>query len=105
MRAKTVPYYLEETSVTQTYWVLVATGLTAKLKFLFCICCEILRIVVWVLSNVYGYEYGCAAWDPYLSRDVKTLEQIQNRALRFIFRLQGRVSFSDLRKKKQTLIL
>ena len=44
-------------------------------------------------------EYGCAAWDPYLSRDIKTLEQIQNRALRFIFRLRGRVSFTDLRNK------
>ena len=44
-------------------------------------------------------EYGCAAWDPYLSRDIKTLEQVQNRSLQFIFRIQRRVSFPDLRKK------
>ena len=44
-------------------------------------------------------EYGCAAWGPYLSRDIKTLEQIQNRTLQFIFRLRGRVSFTDLRNK------
>ena len=49
-------------------------------------------------------EYGCAAWDLYLSRDIKTLEQIQIRALRFIFRLQGRVSFTDLRKKTNIII-
>ena len=23
-------------------------------------------------------EYGCAAWNPYLSRGIKTLEQMQN---------------------------
>ena len=44
-------------------------------------------------------EYVCAALDPYLSRDINTLEQIQKRALRFIFRFRGRVSFTDLREK------
>ena len=32
-------------------------------------------------------EYGCQVWDPYLSKDIKQLEKIQNCALRFIFRL------------------
>ena len=40
-------------------------------------------------------EYGCQVWDPYLSKDIKQLEKIQNRALRFIFRLPpGKISFS-----------
>ena len=47
-------------------------------------------------------EYGCAARDSYLSRDIKTLEQIQNRALRFIFRIRGRVG--DLRKEQHKII-
>ena len=43
-------------------------------------------------------EYGCQVWDPYLSKDIKQLEKIQNRALRFIFRLPpGIISFSELR--------
>ena len=46
-------------------------------------------------------EYGCAAWDLYLSRDIKTLKQIQNKALQF--RLRGRVCFTDLRKKKTNI--
>ena len=50
-------------------------------------------------------EYGCAARDSYLSRDIKTLEQIQNRALRFIFRLQGGVMFTDLRNKTNIELL
>ena len=37
-------------------------------------------------------EYGCAAWDPYLSQNIETLEKIQNKALWFIFRLWCRVS-------------
>ena len=39
-------------------------------------------------------EYGCAARDPYLSRDIKTLKKIEH-----IFRLQGMASFTEMRKK------
>ena len=39
-----------------------------------------------------------------MSRDIETLEEIQNRALRFIFKLQGRVRFTDLHKHKHTYI-
>jgi hypothetical protein len=42
-------------------------------------------------------EYGCQAWDPYLKKDIKKLERIQNRALRFIFKIKGKVSFAKLR--------
>jgi hypothetical protein len=43
-------------------------------------------------------EYGCQVWDPYLKKDIKRLEQVQNKALRFIFRIKGRVSFTQIRK-------
>jgi hypothetical protein len=42
-------------------------------------------------------EYGCQVWDPYLKKDIKKLEKIQNRGLRFIYRLKGQVSFSKIR--------
>ena len=38
-------------------------------------------------------EYGCAAWDPYLLRNINTLEQLQNRTLGF--GLRGRISFTE----------
>ena len=34
----------------------------------------------------------------YLRKDVKQLEKVQNRALRFIFKLKDRVSFSQIRQ-------
>ena len=34
-------------------------------------------------------EYGCSAWDPYLVKDIKQIEKVQNKALWFIFRLRG----------------
>ena len=45
-----------------------------------------------------GLEYGCQVWDPYLKSDINKLEKLQNRALRFIFRLRGQVSFTKLRE-------
>lgn len=43
-------------------------------------------------------EYGCSAWDPYLAKDIRQLEKVQNRAIRFIFRLKGHVSISQIRE-------
>ena len=47
-----------------------------------------------------GLEYGCAVWDPYFKNDITVLERTQNLALRFIFGIRGRVSFTELRKDK-----
>ena len=50
-------------------------------------------------------EFGCQVWDPYLRKDVKQLEKVQNRALRFIFKLKGRVSFSQIRQDTSIISL
>ena len=50
-------------------------------------------------------EYGCPVWDPCLTKDIKKLEKVQNRAMRFIFRLRGQVSFSKVRSDTDTISL
>ena len=50
-------------------------------------------------------EYGCSAWDPYLVKDIKQIEKVQNKALRFIFRLRGQVSFTEIRQNTNILSL
>ena len=42
-------------------------------------------------------EYGCPVWDPYLKKEIKQLETIQNRAVRFIFRIRGQTSFTKIK--------
>ena len=42
-------------------------------------------------------EYASQIWDPSEKKYAKKLEKIQNQALRFIFRIKGRVSFTELR--------
>lgn len=42
-------------------------------------------------------EFGCLVWDPYLKRDIKRMEKVQNSALRFIYRIRGQISFTELR--------
>jgi len=48
-----------------------------------------------VRSNL---EYACQVWDPYKKVNSKKLEKVQNKALRFIYRIRSRVSFSKLRE-------
>jgi hypothetical protein len=43
-------------------------------------------------------EYGAEVWDPYLKRDINRLENIQNRAIRFICSLKGVCSISSARE-------
>ena len=44
-------------------------------------------------------EYGCEVWDPFLViRQVKLLENVQKRAVRFIAGLKGRESISEARE-------
>jgi len=50
-------------------------------------------------------EYGCQVWDPYLKKDIKKLEKIQNKALRFVFKIKHQISFSKLRKDTGILSL
>ena len=42
-------------------------------------------------------EYGCEVWDPHQTKDIKKLKKMQNKALRFIFRIKGKVFFTKLR--------
>ena len=39
-------------------------------------------------------EYACQTWDPVSNTEVKKLEKIQNKCLRFIFNIRGAASFS-----------
>ena len=43
-------------------------------------------------------EYACEVWDPFLVRQVKLLENVQRRAVRFIAGLKGRESISEARE-------
>ena len=40
-------------------------------------------------------EYSLVAWDPYLKKNIDSLEKAQNRAVRFIASLKGMVSMSE----------
>ena len=44
-------------------------------------------------------EYASSVWDPYTRGDIYKLEMIQNKAIRFIQNLHGRVSITDARLK------
>ena len=44
-------------------------------------------------------EYSSAAWDPYLKKNIDSLEKAQNRAVRFIASLKGMVSMSEETEK------
>ena len=44
-------------------------------------------------------EYASQIWDPYEKKYSKKLEKVQNQALRFIYQIKGRTSFSTLRAK------
>ena len=43
-------------------------------------------------------EHGCIVWDPFSNKNIKRFEKIQNTALRFIFKLKGQVSFTQIRE-------
>ena len=40
------------------------------------------------------------AWDPFLKKHKDMLELTQNQALRFIYNIKGRISFTELRAEK-----
>ena len=44
-------------------------------------------------------EYSSAAWDPYLKKNIDSLEMVQNRAVRFIAGLKGMVSTAEETEK------
>ena len=44
-------------------------------------------------------EYACQVWDPFLQKDIKTLEKVQNKSLRFIYRIKSFISFTKLREE------
>ena len=48
-----------------------------------------------VRSNL---EYACQVWDPYLKKNIKKLEKIQNKSLKFIYRIKSHTSYSKLRQ-------
>ena len=42
-----------------------------------------------------------AVWDPYTKKkEIELIQKTQNVALRFIFRLKGRVSFTEMRERE-----
>ena len=43
-------------------------------------------------------EYGCIVWDPFSKKNIKRFEKLQNTALRFIFKLKGQVSFTEIKE-------
>ena len=47
-----------------------------------------------VRSNL---EYACQVWDPHLKKDIKKLEKVQNKSLRFIYRIKSPISISKLK--------
>ena len=42
-------------------------------------------------------EYWCPVWDPFLKKDIKVLQKIQNKTFRFIFNIKGLTTFIQLR--------
>ena len=44
-----------------------------------------------------GLEYGCQSWDAVIKKEIKTLEKVQNKAVRFVYNIKGNVSFWKLR--------
>ena len=43
-------------------------------------------------------KYACEVWDPFIVRQVKLLDNLQRRAVRFIAGLKGRESISEARE-------
>ena len=43
-------------------------------------------------------EFACQTCDPHQKKQIRQLEKIQNKALRFIFNIKGQTRFSHLRK-------
>ena len=43
------------------------------------------------------FEYACQVWDPHLKKDMKKLEKIRNKSLRFIYRIKSPVSVSKFK--------
>jgi len=37
-------------------------------------------------------------WDPHIKKQIKQIEKIQNKAMRFIFNIKTQVSFTQLRE-------
>ena len=37
-------------------------------------------------------------WDPFSKKNIKRFEKLQNTALRFIFKLKGQVSFTEIKE-------
>ena len=44
------------------------------------------------------------AWDLFLKKHMNRLELTQNQALRFIYNIKGRISFTELRAEKDFAI-
>lgn len=44
-------------------------------------------------------EYAAQVWDPHQKNQIKQIEKVQNKALRFIFKIKGQISFTNLRDK------
>ena len=44
-------------------------------------------------------EYASAAWDPFLQKNIYSIEMVQNQAVRFILNLKGRDSVSEAAEK------
>ena len=50
-------------------------------------------------------EYGCVAWDPYFDKDIKQLEKLQNKAVKFIFNLRGQVNYTAIKESSNIQLL
>ena len=58
-------------------------------------------IIIIISTHSYLVLPGCPVWDPYTKKVIKLIvEKTQNVALRFIFRLNDRVSFTEIRQKE-----
>ena len=44
-----------------------------------------------------NHEYACQVCDPHLKKDIKKPEKVQNKSLRFIYRIKSPISISKLK--------
>ena len=55
------------------------------------------RLVAYKTLVHSNLEYACHVWDPHLKKDIKKLEKVQNKSLRFIYRIKSPISISKLK--------
>ena len=55
------------------------------------------RLVAYKTLVCSNLEFACQVWDLYLKQDIKKLEKIQNKSLRFIYRIKSQISTSKLK--------